>query len=76
MQISKIEYNKPFLGIEEANIASSIIESGWIAKGNKTKEFEDNICDYQVAETLAESTLSIPIYPARKDVEFNYLIRL
>lgn len=43
---NKIIHNKPFLGIEEANIAASIIESGWIAQGSKTKEFEDNICDY------------------------------
>jgi perosamine synthetase len=33
-------------------------------------------CDYQVAEKLAETTLSMPIYPALKDIEFNYIIRL
>jgi perosamine synthetase len=46
MQISNIAHNKPFLGLEEANIASSVIESGWLAQGIKTKEFENAICAY------------------------------
>ena len=30
--------------------------------------------DYKIAETLSETTLSIPLYPALNDIEFNYII--
>jgi len=46
MQINKITHNKPWLEVEESNAVSSNVYSGWIAQGKKTKEFEDNICDY------------------------------
>ena len=46
MRNKKILHNKPFLGIKEANTVSSVIESGWLAQGNKTNEFENAICDY------------------------------
>ena len=38
MRNKKILHNKPFLGIKEANTVSSVIESGWLAQGNKTNE--------------------------------------
>ena len=41
-----ITHNKPFLGLEEANAASDIIQSGWVSQGLKTIEFENSICDY------------------------------
>lgn len=46
MQINKIPHNKPWLGVDESNAVSSTVNSGWIAQGEKTKELENNVCDY------------------------------
>jgi dTDP-4-amino-4,6-dideoxygalactose transaminase len=38
----------------------------------KTKELNNN--EFLTSELLSETTLSIPIYPALLDSEFNYII--
>jgi len=42
----KIPLTKPYLGIEEENVALEIIKSGWVSQGPKVKEFEEKFAEY------------------------------
>lgn len=46
MQIKKIEHNRPSTDWKESQAADLVIESGWLAQGKKTTEFENNFCNY------------------------------
>lgn len=41
-----IPHNKPSLGIEEATVIKSVIQSGWIAQGKQVKNFEDEFSNF------------------------------
>jgi len=39
-----IEHNRPLLGPEEEAAAVRVIQSGWLASGRETKQFEEDFC--------------------------------
>lgn len=41
-----IPHNKPTLGLEEEEAAIRVIRSGWVAKGDEVKSFENEFCDF------------------------------
>lgn len=41
-----IQHNKPMIGEKEKNAVSEVIDSGWVACGEKVKKFENNMCEY------------------------------
>jgi perosamine synthetase len=45
-----IPHNKPSIGIEESRAMEEVIASGWIAPGEKVKQFEQAFADYVGAE--------------------------
>ena len=42
----KVALANPFIGAEEANSARDVIQSGWVSRGPKVKEFEDRFAEY------------------------------
>jgi len=41
-----IPHNKPTLGVEEEEAALRVIRSGWLAKGDEVKSFENELCNF------------------------------
>lgn len=41
-----ISHNKPTLGLEEEEAAIRVIRSGWVAKGEEVKSFENEFCNF------------------------------
>lgn len=41
-----IPHNKPTLGLEEEEAAIRVIRSGWVAKGEEVKSFENEFCNF------------------------------
>jgi perosamine synthetase len=44
--VTKIPHNRPSLGVREANAASRVIESGWVANGHETMAFEAELAAF------------------------------
>ena len=41
-----IPHNKPTLGVEEEEAAIRVIRSGWLARGDEVKSFENELCNF------------------------------
>lgn len=41
-----IAHNKPTLGIDEANAAAKVLQSGWVAPGPEVEKFEQEFCQF------------------------------
>ena len=59
-----IAHNKPTLGKQEQQVASKVLESGYIAQGLEVEKFEDEFCDFlslpkQHAVALSSGTSSL-----------------
>lgn len=50
MQSHQIPFSRTTLGVEEVGAITRVIESGWVAMGEKTQEFEEAFAKYVGAE--------------------------
>jgi perosamine synthetase len=51
-----IPITKPYLGEEEKQVVSQVIESGWVSQGPKVAEFEERFADYIGARYAVATT--------------------
>jgi perosamine synthetase len=64
-----IPHNKPSIGPEESQAIAEVIASGWIASGEKVKQFEQDFADYVgVKYAIAVNSGTAALYIALKDI--------
>ena len=70
-----IPHNKPSIGPEESQTIAEVIASGWIAPGEKVKQFEQVFADYVGAKhAVAVNSGTAALYMALKILEIQYAI--
>lgn len=72
-----IPHNRPSLGQEEITAVQEVISSGWIASGEKVKQFEQAFADYVGAKhAIAVNSGTAALYIALEILDMQYEIRI
>lgn len=69
-----IAHNKPTLGVDEANAATKVLQSGWVAPGPEVEIFEQEFCQFiglPEGHAVAVSSGTAALYLALKHVNIE-----